>query len=69
VLFALDTDTSSIKNNMSFMLQGISNKKEFMKFILTNTATRNMNSNFTITAPSKSVEMEEVMEEMYESGY
>lgn len=51
------------------MLQGISNKKEFMKLSVKNTATRNTNSNFTITAPSKTVDIEEVMEEMYESGY
>lgn len=69
ILYALNTDTSDQKNNVAFSLRGISNKKEFVKLSMSNVASRKTPSNFTITAPKKSVDMENVMGEMYESGY
>ena len=62
-------DMLSGNNNYSFSIIGKTPSAQVFSLDMKNTWTRTASPNLKITAPTKTVDMEDVIDEMYESGY
>lgn len=69
LLYSFKSDTRDQKNNVTFSLSGLIDTKEILKLVVSNTATRNTDAKVNITAPTKTIELEKVMEDISEMGY